>query len=34
MSDERRLRAMQGNALVSAKRFTLAQTIKHWIEII
>jgi glycosyltransferase involved in cell wall biosynthesis len=34
MSDERRLRAMQSNALVSAKRFTLAQTIKHWIEII
>jgi glycosyltransferase involved in cell wall biosynthesis len=34
MSDERRLRAMQSNALVSAKRFTLVQTIKHWFEII
>lgn len=34
MSDERRLRAMQRNALASASRFTLSQTIRHWVEIL
>lgn len=34
MSDERRLNAMQNNALVSANRFTLDKTMEKWREII
>lgn len=34
MSDERRLNAMQNNALISAKRFTLDKTMEKWRKII